>query len=364
METVGVNFAKLFDGAFCGKRVLVTGQTGFKGSWLSLWLYLMGAEVFGYALPPATDRDNFVLCGLKDKITDIRGDVRDKNHLKAVFDSCKPEVVFHLAAQPIVRLSYELPLDTLETNILGTSYVLENIRTSQSVRAAVIVTSDKCYENREQIWGYREGDALGGFDPYSASKGCAELVTAAYRKSFFTAEQNTAFPKAVSTVRAGNVIGGGDWSPDRILPDCIRALENGSVIGIRNPAAVRPWQFVLEPLYGYLLLASRMLQDPQKYSGAWNFGPDFDSVVPVSKIVQTVIRLWGSGEWQDLSSPNSVHEAGLLNLDCTKAKSLLGWKPKLSIEQALEQTVAWYQKFDDGGICDLCAQQIADYCVR
>lgn len=364
MEDVGVDFTKLFGRAFYGKKVLVTGHTGFKGSWLSLWLHLMGAKVIGYALPPTSELDNFVLCGLNDKITDVQGDIRDREHLKEVFKTYEPEIVFHLAAQPIVRCSYEQPVTTLDTNIMGTVNILENIRNSDSVQVGIIITSDKCYENKEQIWGYREQDALGGFDPYSASKGCAEIVTAAYRSSFFGSGQNSGYEKAVSTVRAGNVIGGGDWSPNRIIPDCVRALRSGSTIEVRSPKAVRPWQFVLEPLYGYLLLASKMLKDPVQYSGAWNFGPDFDSVVPVNEVVNLIIHLWGGGNWKDLSGAAAVHEAGLLNLDCTKAKVLLGWKQRLPLHETLEQTLSWYKTFESTDVCGICEKQLAGYCAK
>jgi CDP-glucose 4,6-dehydratase len=362
MEAMGLEFHRLFDGVYCGKTVLVTGHTGFKGSWLSLWLHLMGANVVGYALPPAGNNGNYARCALRDRITDIQGDVRDKAHLRKVFETYQPDIVFHLAAQAIVRDSYVTPVETFETNVMGTANVLENIRLTDSVSTGLIITSDKCYENREQLWGYREGDALGGYDPYSASKGCAELVTAAYRNSFFASGQGT--PKPVSTARAGNVIGGGDWSAHRIIPDCIRALLADIPIGIRNPLAVRPWQFVLEPLYGYLLLASKMLQSPAHYSGAWNFGPDFDSIVPVSRIVETVIRLWGKGQWQDQSDKLAAHEAGLLNLDCTKAKALLGWKPRISLDEALAETLAWYKGFETEDVYALCQSQIARYCAQ
>lgn len=353
METMGVDFGELFGGVYSGTRVLVTGHTGFKGSWLALWLSLMGARVCGYALPPESESGNFVLCGLKDRVTDLYGDIRNRRRLREIFDTFQPEVVFHLAAQPIVRISYARPSETFDVNVSGTVNVLENIRASSSVRAAVLVTSDKCYENREQIWGYRETDALGGFDPYSASKACAEIVAAAYRKSY-------SLP--VSTVRAGNVIGGGDWAADRILPDCIRALQAGEPVGVRNPDAVRPWQFVLEPLYGYLLTAAKMLRFPQRYSGAWNFGPEFDSVVPVRRVVETVLELWGEGVWKDLSDPKAVHEAGVLNLDCTKSKALLGWRQRYTLQQALEATVFWYRNYANGNAEEICEKQIAEYC--
>ncbi|WP_069998736.1 CDP-glucose 4,6-dehydratase [Cellulosilyticum sp. I15G10I2] len=364
MESLGVDFSKSFNSIFYGKRVLVTGHTGFKGSWLSVWLYLMGAKVIGYALDPASNLDNFVLCKMKDKMIDIRGDICNKKKLREVFEFYKPEIVFHLAAQPIVSLSYKKPIETLETNIIGTANILENIRLSDDVKAGVMITSDKCYENKDQIWGYREDDALGGFDPYSASKGCAEIITHAYRRSFILSDTNTLYKKAISSVRAGNVIGGGDWSPDRIIPDCIRALKSKKAIPIRKPHAVRPWQFVLEPLYGYLLIASKMMQDADKYSGAWNFGPDFNSVVPVSEIVSLVIKLWGDGSWEDISDPQAVHEAGLLNLDCTKSKTLIGFRPKLTLYEAIEQTLHWYKSYESEDVFSLCERQIADYCLR
>lgn len=364
MEAMEIEFDGLFGGVFSGKKVLVTGHTGFKGSWLSLWLTLLGAEVTGYALPPASDADNYTLCRLSEKIADIRGDIRDKARVRGAFETSKPDIVFHLAAQPIVRDSYAFPAETLETNIMGTVNVLECIRRSGTVKAGLIITSDKCYENREQIWGYREDDALGGHDPYSASKGCAELVTSAYRRSFFMHGQAQGQQTAISTARAGNVIGGGDWSAHRIIPDCVRALMQGRPIGIRNPLAVRPWQFVLEPLYGYLLLASRMLQSPEQYGGAWNFGPDFESVVSVGSVVEQFIRCWGGGEWLDQSEKAAVHEAGLLNLDCTKAKTLLGWRPRLTLAEALERTAAWYQAYETADIYELCRMQIAEYSGR
>ncbi len=358
MEAVGIEFKNMFGGTYLKKRVLVTGHTGFKGAWLTLWLTLMGAEVMGYALDPPYESGMFGLCNVASGIMDVRNDIRDKAKLREAFQAFLPEIVFHLAAQPIVRLSYDAPAETLETNIMGTVNVLENIHMFGSVRAAVIVTSDKCYENREQLWGYRECDAMGGFDPYSASKGCAELVSSAYERSFFE-KQN----KGVATARAGNVIGGGDWAQDRIVPDCIRALEAGKTIGVRNPHAIRPWQFVLEPLYGYLLLGQKLPNDPKRYSGAWNFGPD-DAVAPVGGLVETLIGIWGSGAWEDLSAPSAVHEAAQLQLDCTKAKALLNWKPRLSLYEALMKTVAWYRADTAADLRTLCIDQIGQYYAR
>lgn len=358
MEDMGVTFKNMFGGAYYKKRVLITGHTGFKGAWLTLWLTLMGAEVMGYALDPPYANSMFELCGIANGIMDIRDDIRDEAELSDAFWFCQPEIVFHLAAQPIVRLSYDTPAETLDTNIMGTVNVLENIRLLDSVRAAVIVTSDKCYENREQLWGYRECDAMGGFDPYSASKGCAEIVTSAYMRSFFNKQK-----KGIATARAGNVIGGGDWAQDRIVPDCIRALKEERPIMVRNPHAVRPWQFVLEPLYGYLLLGQKLLSEPENYSGAWNFGPDY-AMVPVGKLVETLIGIWGNGAWEDLSAPGAVHEATLLHLDCTKAKALLNWRPRLSVQEALAETVAWYRADPNEDLRALCIDQIRRYYAR
>nr|WP_319487666.1 CDP-glucose 4,6-dehydratase [uncultured Caproiciproducens sp.] len=363
METLEIDFKKMFGGFYRGKNVLVTGHTGFKGSWLSLWLYLMGARVIGYALDPATDRDNFVLCGLRHRMMDIRGDIRDDARLKQVFSLYEPEIVFHLAAQPIVRRSYEIPDETFETNVMGTVRVLENIRLSGTVKTGVIVTSDKCYDNKEQFWGYREGDMLGGYDPYSASKSCAEIVTASYRNSFYNARSGKYPGKCVSSVRAGNVVGGGDWSECRLIPDSIRALQSQNPIEIRNPDSVRPWQHVLEPLYGYLLLAYKMAEEGSQYAGAWNFGPDFDSIVPVSRVADMLVSLWGSGKWVDCAEQPTLHEAALLSLDCTKAKTFLGWKPRMDLQKALEYTVEWYQKFRSEDVYHLCRRQISAYCA-
>lgn len=357
MEALELDIARQLE-SYRGRTVLVTGHTGFKGSWLILWLTMLGAKVIGYALDPTTPQDNFVLCGLHEKVTDIRADIRNAELLKRVFHLYQPEIAFHLAAQPIVRRSYRIPDETFEVNTMGTVNFLEAVRASESVCAAVVVTTDKCYANREQLWGYREDDRMGGYDPYSASKACAELVTAAYRHSFFTPESG----KSVATARAGNVIGGGDWSEDRLIPDCIRAIKAGKPIEIRNPAAVRPWQFVLEPLYGYLLLGAKLLQGDSSFSGAWNFGPDLDSVVPVKTVVEQLAESWGGNPEVHFGKPDDLHEASLLSLDCTKAKMLLGWKPRLTLRRALEYTSEWYQKEDGTDFEALCKKQIAQYC--
>lgn len=351
----------MFGEVYKGKTILVTGHTGFKGSWLSTWLNMLGAKVVGYGLAPKTQCDNFVVSKLDNEIIDIRGDVRDKESLQKVFASYSPEIVFHLAAQPIVRLSYEEPVETYEVNVNGTLNILECMRKYDSVRLGIMITTDKCYENKEQIWGYRECDPIGGYDPYSASKGCAEILISSYRNSFFNPRQYRSHQKAVSSVRAGNVIGGGDWSVDRLIPDCIKALQNDEIIEIRNPHSVRPWQHVLEPLSGYLLLGEKMLEDGEKYSSSWNFGPDFESIISVEELVNKIIKFWGKGEYFIADREEKLHEASQLNLDCTKAKVNLGWRPILDIEKALEYTVEWYKHFKDSNALDICKRQIEEY---
>ena len=344
-----------------GRNVLVTGHTGFKGSWLSLWLNMLGAEVTGYALAPLTTRDNFVLSGIGDHMRHETGDVRDFDRLKLLFESSKPEIVFHLAAQPLVRESYNSPKETYDVNVGGTVNLLECCRLSDSVRTIVNVTTDKCYENREWVWGYRENDRLGGYDPYSSSKACSELVTEAWRNSFFNPIEYDRHGKGVASARAGNVFGGGDWQVDRIFPDCIRHLEGGEPIVIRNPHAIRPWQHVLEPLSGYLLLAEKLHHSPDAYAGGWNFGPEDSSFLTVGSLVDAIVHAWGSGSWEDRSTPGAVHEAHLLKLDIAKAKSILGWRPVWKIDQAVAETVEWYRNYQHNNVHQLCLRQIADY---
>jgi len=351
----------MFTNVFKNKTVLVTGHTGFKGSWLCIWLKELGAKVVGYALEPYTDRDNFVVTGLKDRIVHVIGNVNDFNGLKKVFAEYQPEFVFHLAAQAIVRESYGNPKDTFDVNIGGTVNVLECCRLSDSVRVIINVTSDKCYENREWVWGYRENDPMGGDDPYSSSKGCSELVSQAYGKSFFNANNFEAHQKSLSSVRAGNVIGGGDWQCHRIIPDCIRALEKNEPIQIRNPHAVRPWQYVLDPLSGYLLLASKMYREPRKFNGAWNFGPGHGASMSVGKIADQVVTRWGSGKWIDSSKNGSLHEARLLRLDISKAESLLSWFSVLDTSEAIAKTVDWYKGYKNGDPYGICRDQIEKF---
>lgn len=343
---------------FNGKRVLVTGDTGFKGSWLSLWLHLLGADVMGYALAPEYNQNHFTLLELDELITHIEGDIRHFEKVSRVFNDFQPEFVFHLAAQALVRRSYEEPRLTLDTNVGGSVNILESVRMTPSVRSLIYVTSDKCYRNNEWIWGYRENDPLGGHDPYSASKAAAEIVFSSYADSFFSKQENLGF----SSVRAGNVIGGGDWADDRIVPDCIKALSRKESIVLRNPAAVRPWQHVLEPLSGYLLLAAHLYTEPDKYSGSWNFGPTFDSIRPVEELVCEVINAWGEGSFKIESSSNAPHEAGLLNLNCDKANQVLGWRPRLDFKTTVFKTVAWYRELTDWNSCaDLSRKQIEEF---
>ena len=351
----------MFGSVFKNKTVLVTGHTGFKGSWLCIWLKELGANVVGYALEPYTERDNFVVTSLQDKITHIIGDVRDFRELRKVFEEYQPEFVFHLAAQPIVRESYINPKETYDINIGGTVNILECCRMTDSVRVIVNVTSDKCYENKEWVWGYRENDPMGGYDPYSSSKGCSELITAAYRNSFFNPIDLEKHGKSLSSVRAGNVIGGGDWQKDRIIPDCIRALENDKPIEIRSPHATRPWQHVLEPLSGYLLLATKMYQQPQEYCGAWNFGPNQDSIITVGEIVDMIVAKWGSGSWIDKSDKSEPHEANLLSLDISKAKTYLKWSAVWNSETTIQKTLKWYKEYSRVNPYQICVEQIDEY---
>ena len=389
----------MFDKVYKNKRVLITGHTGFKGSWLAIWLKELGAEVVGYSLDPPSEPNNFEATRLWEKITHIHGDIRDLDRLIVTFKKYQPEFVFHLAAQPLVRLSYDEPKMTFDTNVGGTVNVFEAVRKTPSVKVLVNITSDKCYENREWVWGYRENDPMGGHDPYSASKGCAELVFSTYLKSFFSQKNSRGkgghdaascppFPQfreklescpqisqisiapclGAASARAGNVIGGGDWGADRLVPDCIRALSRHQPIGIRSPHAVRPWQHVLEPLSGYLQLGAALWQDPQKYSGAWNFGPDDGSHLKVAEMADRLIKYWGDGSWEDLSDPQALHEANLLKLNCDKAHAELHWHGVLTNDECLQMTAQWYKIFyaapPRDSMYEICTQQIAEYVDR
>lgn len=335
--------------AYAGKRVLLTGHTGFKGGWLSLWLSSIGAEVVGVALSPNTEPSLYEDAAIGQVVRGVEGDVRDAAMLRRLVRETRPEIVFHLAAQPLVRLSYQEPLATLDTNVMGTANLLEGIRAEGLRCAVVIVTSDKCYENREWVYGYREEDAVGGHDVYSMSKGAAELVTQSWRRSFFPPARLAEHGVAVASARAGNVIGGGDWAADRIVPDAIRSLSAKRPIPVRNPAAIRPWQHVLEPLGGYLLLGARLLgADPAPFCGAWNFGPAAENTRPVSELATILVRAWGSGEWISTRQENAPHEAGVLRLSVDKAFAHLGWSPRWGLRESVERTVAWYAARESG----------------
>jgi len=351
-----------------GKRVFVTGHTGFKGAWLSLWLQRLGAQVTGYALAPQCP-SLFETAAVGQGMESVTGDIRDAAALLHAVQAARPEIVLHLAAQALVRASYDDPVGTYSTNVMGLVHLLEAVRQVGGIRAVVNVTSDKCYENKEWLWGYREGDALGGHDPYSNSKGCAELVTAAYRNSFFNPKNYSAHGLALATARAGNVIGGGDWAVDRLVPDVVRALARGQEVRLRNPQAVRPWQHVLEPLRGYLLLAERLYERGPAFAEAWNFGPAPADARPVLWIAETLIRLWGVDACAVQCAPELQHEAQLeahyLRLDSSKATASLGWQPRWSLEQSLGHIVAWHQAYRTGhDMAKVTRAQIGQYYGR
>lgn len=327
-----------------GKRVLITGHTGFKGSWLALWLHQLGAEVTGYALAPVGEDHHFGLLGLDKMIHHVEGNLLDKEKLGRTFAESRPEIVFHLAAQALVRLSYDEPAMTFETNVTGSVNVMECIRQTPSVKSLIYVTSDKCYKNKEWVWGYRENDELGGHDPYSASKAAAEIVFSSYRDSFFSKNSQL----GVASVRAGNVIGGGDWALDRIVPDIFRSLRDGKPVEIRNPKSTRPWQYVLEPLFGYMMLGRQLFENPSAFSGSWNFGPGIESIKTVKDLTETAINYFGKGSMVVGNSDTSKHEAGLLHLNCDKAHHQLQWHPVWDFDQTIAHTVSWYQDFLNG----------------
>lgn len=353
----------LFDNFFKGKRVLVTGHTGFKGSWLSIWLHELGAEVVGVSQEPFTNRDNFVLSGIGHKImADLRANICDGQKMKEIFQKYQPEIVFHLAAQPLVRYSYEQPVETYEANVMGTIHVMEAIRSTDSVKVGVMITTDKCYDNKEQMRGYKEDDPFGGYDPYSSSKGACEIAIQSWRRSFFNPEDyGKKHHVSLASVRAGNVIGGGDWALDRIIPDCIKALEQDKVIDIRSPKAIRPWEHVLEPLSGYMLLAKKLWEHPTEFCEGWNFGPESESVSTVWEVATELIKNYGKGELKDSSDSNAVHEAKLLMLDITKAKTKLGWKPRMNMRQCMELVADWYKRYQTEDVHQLCIEEIHQF---
>ncbi|MBI5141412.1 MAG: CDP-glucose 4,6-dehydratase [Nitrospirae bacterium] len=344
--------------SFSGKKILVTGHTGFKGSWLAFLLHEAGAEVMGFALPPSTEVNHFDLLELGGKIQNVAGDIRDASLISTILHEFQPDYVFHLAAQALVRASYEDAVTTFSTNVVGSVNLLDAVRKCESVRSLVYITSDKCYENVEWIWGYRENDQLGGRDPYSASKAAAEIAFSSYARSFF--DQRPLLGAA--STRAGNVIGGGDWAVDRIIPDCIRAIEAGEPVRLRNPYATRPWQHVLEPLSGYLLLAARLYENPKQWGGAWNFGPSTSEVRTVKNVAEAIVSYIGRGRVEVVESQTQVHEARLLQLNCDKAHQLLGWHPRWHVDKTLEATALWYKTVMDGGNAEaITRSQIHDY---
>lgn len=349
-------------GFYKGKKVFVTGHTGFKGSWLSIWLDKLGANITGYSLEPPTEPAMFDICTIDNKINSITGDVRDRESLACALKKAEPEIVFHLAAQPIVRLSYENPVETYETNVMGTVNLFDALRNCPSVRAVVIVTSDKCYENTEAFWGYRETDRLGGYDPYSNSKACQELVTSAFSSSFFNPMEYHKHRLAIATARAGNVIGGGDFARDRLLPDIIKSIINNERLSIRNPFAIRPWQHVMEPLYGYMTLAEKLYTEGTAFSGAWNFGPDNENIKSVEWIVNKLLSFWGKDGDFVLDRGNNPHETDCLKLDSYKARQMLDFKPGFDTEKALQMTALWAKAYlNKENMYEFTVRQLCEY---
>lgn len=349
MENLGiVTEQHMFKGIYHNKRVLITGHTGFKGSWLALWLSHMGAEVTGYSLQPPTEPNHFQL--LKLDIKSVIGDIRNIDKLKQVFKEQKPDIVFHLAAQAIVRHSYIDPIKTFSSNVMGTINVLEAAREIETVRTIVNVTSDKCYENHEWTWGYREIDPLGGYDPYSASKGCSEIITGCWQNSFFNPKDyGKTHHTLLASARAGNVIGGGDWAPHRLIPDIMRAIHQQEKVGIRNPQAARPWQHVLEPLSGYLILGQKLFEGEKHFAQAWNFGPSDEEIITVEEIAQKIKKIWPEMDYEITQTFDQPHEADMLKLDCSKARRLLDWKPLWNSSETIHYTAEWYKEFYTNG---------------
>lgn len=353
---------KLFNDIYRGKRVLITGHTGFKGSWLSLLLNELGADVYGFALEPPTSPSLYKEAKIDELVTSYIGDVRDIYYLTKVIQEVQPEIVFHMAAQPLVRESYKIPVETYSTNVMGTVHLLEACRSTSSVKAIVNVTTDKCYENKEWHWGYRENEPMGGYDPYSNSKGCSELITSAYRNSFFNPSEYKNHGVAVATARAGNVIGGGDWAEDRLIPDFIRAISKGEKVRIRSPFAIRPWQHVLEPLSGYLRLAEFLYTEGPKFAQAWNFGPYDHDARNVEWITNTICEFWGDEASFEIDKKPQPHEANYLKLDCSKANAELNWFPKWDIQTTLKSIVDWNKAYlNNEDIREVTKRQIHQY---
>jgi len=356
-----MHYKEILEKAYQNKKVLLTGHTGFKGTWMLCWLQQLGAIVKGYALTPENTNDLYNLVKGDELCDSEISDIRDKEKLSKTVTDFQPDFIFHLAAQPLVRRSYEMPLYTFEVNVSGTAHLLESLRELKKPCSAVIVTTDKVYENREADYAYKESDKLGGYDPYSASKAAAEIVVSSYRDSFFNPADFNQHRKAIATARAGNVIGGGDWATDRIVPDIIRSLQKGEPVIVRNPGAIRPWQHVLEPLSGYLLLGARLVDDPVKYAGAWNFGPAPDDVLTVKELVDQAIYCFGKGRYTTALIPGQKHEAQRLQLDITKAKNEMGWVPGMNAHAAIQLTVDWYKEAAPNNALVIVREQIAKY---
>jgi len=363
LSSQATKFASVNPSFWNGKRVFLTGHTGFKGGWLLLWLSSMGAKVTGYGLVPNTTPNFFEVARVSTDLEQSHiADIRDLEKVQKAMADARPDIVIHMAAQPLVRYSYANPVETYATNVMGTVHVLESIRHLDCVRAAVIVTTDKCYDNKEWVWGYRESEPMGGHDPYSNSKGCAELVTSAYRQSYFSPEKFNQHQVAIATARAGNVIGGGDWSEDRLIPDAIKAFEADKALVIRNPLATRPWQHVLEPLSGYLVLAQSLYQGGAKFDGAWNFGPRDEDARSVQEVVNLLIKDWGSAATWTQDQSEQPHEAHSLKLDCSKVRQYLDWVPRWNLEQAIEKITQWHQAHQQqGNMHEISLKQIATY---
>lgn len=344
------------------KRVFLTGHTGFKGSWMLVWLNFLGAEVKGYSLPPASDNDLFNQIKGQDRCNNVFADIRDKERLEKEILEFEPDFIFHLAAQPLVRLSYDMPSETFMINAIGTAYVLDAVQKLKRPCHVILITTDKVYENLEWHYPYRENDRLGGYDPYSASKAAAEMVISSYRNSFFNTKEYQKHNKSIASARAGNVIGGGDWAKDRIVPDIVRALQKKETVELRNPNAVRPWQHVLEPLAGYLQLGAKLTEDPVKYADAWNFGPYQGDILSVEELSKLALKVWGSGSYKNANLNGQVHEAGLLSLDINKTIANLQWKPKMNARQAIQMTIDWYKHAGENTEADaLIEKDIATY---
>jgi len=344
------------------KRVFISGHTGFKGSWLCLWLHSLGAHVTGYALNPPTEPSLFHLCKIDELVKSTIADVRDGQALSKAMSEAKPDIVIHMAAQPLVRDSYKIPLETYAINVMGTVNILEAARNCKSIKAIINVTTDKCYENKEWVWGYRENEPLGGYDPYSSSKACSELVTSAYRNSYFNPGTYRQHGVAIASARAGNVIGGGDWATDRLVPDMIRAIMSGKPVLIRNPHALRPWQHVLEPLSGYLMLARKLYEDGGSFSEAWNFGPDDSDAKPVEWLVKMLCDKWGNGASYELDGQEHPHEAHYLKLDCSKSKTRLDWRPQWGLEKTIDGIIEWtWAYLGKKDVREVCLDQIREY---